>query len=138
MTAHLVQWIAIVVGIAILIPLMRTWSEPSDDSAKSETSLEPRAPVSTLVPKVLLLTIGLVLLGAIAVALIGMLEAKRAERGPSVTTVWVPYPAAGGRMIPHRGVQVLTRSAGYVKFRTSDGRVIEHGGAYQIETENPD
>ena len=59
---------------------------------------------------------------------------EQRERASIFTTVWVPHPA--GRMIPYPDVEVLRSSVGYVKFRIRDGRVIEHSGQYQIQTEN--
>lgn len=53
-----------------------------------------------------------------------------------VVTVFIPFPS-GGRLIPHSRVVILKQKPGYIKFRTADGRIIEHSGQYQVQTSKP-
>ena len=54
---------------------------------------------------------------------------------PQQTTVVIPNPSGDGSMFYH-GAVVLTKSTGYVKFKTAEGATIEHSGQYQIKTES--
>jgi hypothetical protein len=62
------------------------------------------------------------------------MERNQLPPAGSVVTVWVPHPALG-RMIPYQNVEVLKAGTGYIKFRTSDGQIIEQSGQYQIQTQ---
>ena len=55
---------------------------------------------------------------------------------PAHTMVSIPSPAGGGQKMFYHDAVVLTKSTGYIKFRTAEGTVIEHSGEYQITTEN--
>src|SRR6266566_9705714 len=54
-------------------------------------------------------------------------------------TVFIPTPRGeyGIMNIPYSSVEILKTSPGYIKFRITDGTVIEHNGSYQIRTSSP-
>ena len=66
--------------------------------------------------------------------LVGLFSGCGEPENPNVViTVWVPGPVNLG-LLPHDDVHILKREDMYIKFRTTDGRIIEHSGQYQIQT----
>ena len=56
-----------------------------------------------------------------------------------IKTVLIPTPMGGRGVINvhYSSVEILKTSPGYIKFRISNGTVIEHNGSYQIHTSSP-
>ena len=108
-----------------------------DSIVSATTTPKPKSKTAKVLSFLSTVFVAAVILSFIRVRQTEIIRQQQLEQSSIVTTVWAPHPASG-RMIPYSDVAILSQSSGYIKFRTTDGRVIEHSGTYQVQTSKRD
>jgi hypothetical protein len=62
---------------------------------------------------------------------------EQAQKDLYMTVVWIPNPVDGG-MMPYMDAEVLEKETSFVKFRASNGNIIEQHGIFKIENRKRD